>query len=466
MLSSQLDLLLVTETWIKDTDTVFIQTTDLGQDFYKCQWKNRPTPGGGLGIIFRESLQVKEDISDFVTHQFEHVIWIITTYGKSVSLNLIYRPPGRPGQSIQGFTDEIARYVDTVLHKQQNPILLGDFNIHINDVTDSEAMDFTTTMSVLGLDQHVDFTTQHQGNILDLLFTVHTSPVSVFHVTQGPFLSDHCIVIARIGFPRPNWPQKKVTYRKIRDIDVNTFGPLLQAMSNQLDMDKDANGLAVDFYRVASLLLDVFAPKKSSLQTIRPKKPWYNTEIKNLKRKARHFERTWKDAPTPDNWQLYKYHRAQHKHAIWRAKRRHISTKVLKCQTSPRELYSLTKSLTGCTKENPLPEGFTTCQLAEEFSDFFQCKIAMIRKDLLQYPPFSPSPTDKDFPQLTHFKMDTAENIRKIIFSLSPKSCELDPLPASLFRSCVDYIIEIVTIIVNKSLQQGEFISSWKSSVY
>ena len=49
--------------------------------------------------------------------------------------------------------------------------------------------------------------------------------------------------------------------------------------------------------------------------------------------------------------------------------------------------------------------------------------------------------------------------------SLPPKSCELDCLPATLFRQCLEYLEEFITCLINKSLQKGEFISSWKKAV-
>ena len=52
-----------------------------------------------------------------------------------------------------------------------------------------------------------------------------------------------------------------------------------------------------------------------------------------------------------------------------------------------------------------------------------------------------------------------------MIMSLPPKSCELDPLPAHLFHQCLEYIIDFITLLVNKSLQSGTIILSWKTSI-
>ncbi len=49
--------------------------------------------------------------------------------------------------------------------------------------------------------------------------------------------------------------------------------------------------------------------------------------------------------------------------------------------------------------------------------------------------------------------------------ALHPKSCELDPIPAHLFRKGFQYIIEFLTFLFNKSMTLGEFPETWKCAV-
>ncbi len=146
-----------------------------------------------------------------------------------------------------------------------------------------------------------------------------------------------------------------------------------------------------------------------------------------------------------------------------KGKKRTISQRVMRSQHSPKELYSLTKSLTGTTPTNPMPPG-SPKGLASQFSDFFYDKVDKIREDLLQYPPFVPTET-QGIPEFSKFLPVSTKDVRDIIFSLAPKSCELDPLLARIFCQIVDYILDFVTAIVNSSLQSGEFIHRWKTAV-
>ncbi len=202
MLSAQLDLCFLTETWLKDRDSIWMQMLDLGRDGYECKFVYREKPGGGFGLIHKSTLKVSEIKSLPDTLCFEKTMWKIEQGDQQVIVTLVYRPPNC--QTILKFTDEFVNFLEQNVIHQKNPIILGNFNIHINDPKDSEAMDFATTLSVMGFDQHVDFT-HRQGNILDLVFTQHLAKVSVLKIVKGPFFSDHCCVLCTLGMTQSKW---------------------------------------------------------------------------------------------------------------------------------------------------------------------------------------------------------------------------------------------------------------------
>ncbi len=162
---------------------------------------------------------------------------------------------------------------------------------------------------------------------------------------------------------------------------------------------------------------------------------------------------------------MLKAARAQYHRAIRFEKQKVTCHQVLQAQRNPQELYHLTKSLTGTSAVNPLPTGYKDVMLAEEFSFFFYNKVDRIQQDLLQYDQFSPPRANEIVTSLEQFEPITTKDVCRIVFSLSPKSCELDPLPARLFRGIMDYILDFLTILINHSLTTGTFITSWKTSV-
>ena len=54
--------------------------------------------------------------------------------------------------------------------------------------------------------------------------------------------------------------------------------------------------------------------------------------------------------------------------------------------------------------------------------------------------------------------------LRKIIMSSSNGTCNLDPIPTTLLKSCIDSLIVPITNIVNKSLKEGVFPSAFKTA--
>ena len=92
------------------------------------------------------------------------------------------------------FLDEFTVWLGSILSLFSNMIVLGDFNIHINDENDNEAIIFLDTMIALGCNQHVSFPTHQADNILDLVFTETCNSIEVMSCRPGPIVSDHTAV--------------------------------------------------------------------------------------------------------------------------------------------------------------------------------------------------------------------------------------------------------------------------------
>ena len=93
---------------------------------------------------------------------------------------------------------------------------------------------------------------------------------------------------------------------------------------------------------------------------------------------------------------------------------------------------------------------------ATVFSTFFVNKINKIRMkfcDPKHNVPHFPPP-EINFP-MTSFEPATADEVQKLIFSSQDMSCDLDPLPTRLLKSCLDILLTPITNIVNLSLESG-----------
>ncbi len=184
LLSADIDICVITGTWLKDSDQVWAEATDLQKDGYRMEMINHPTHGGGLAIVYKEEFTCQHQPDFGKDHpSFESLTWTLLKNACILNLSLMYRPPGHPGQSISRFISDFTGFLG-LTSCQINPIFFGDFNIHVNDLEDVDAVDFNTTIEALGLDQNVSFFMHKKGNTLDLVLTLHITRMVVLQTSR------------------------------------------------------------------------------------------------------------------------------------------------------------------------------------------------------------------------------------------------------------------------------------------
>ena len=134
----------------------------------------------------------------------------------------VYHPPYSERAPITNvmFLDEVTDFLATLMVEHNNIIIMGDFNIHVNNTNDPEAQIFLDTMEALGLDSHVNFAMHNRGNTLDLVLTEALSALSVVTCRQGPFLSDHCSIELEVAIPKPALKRQTITLGNIKDVVI------------------------------------------------------------------------------------------------------------------------------------------------------------------------------------------------------------------------------------------------------
>ena len=150
---------------------------------------------GGLALMYDKNVTVTK-VDQKQHRTFESAHWRITTGNKTLNILGLYHPPYSVRQKITNsmFIDDLTDYFTDWMVCYRNIIICGDFNIHINDLTDIEAQIFNDTMETLGLQQHANFEIHHTGNTLDLLFTEITATLTM-RTFKGRYISDHMAVV-------------------------------------------------------------------------------------------------------------------------------------------------------------------------------------------------------------------------------------------------------------------------------
>ena len=177
---------------------------------------------------------------------------------------------------------------------------------------------------------------------------------------------------------------------------------------------------------------------------------------KQLRRK----EQIWHKQRTPQLWYSLKQMRNEYNRLLNRTKLNAISTRVSECKTDTKKLYNLIRYLTGTSTANPLPPSLSDEEMANEFADYFMNKIQSIRDSLETSSKYLVSPGTMS--HFSAFEPLSASEVKKIIFGMKTKTCEMDPIPTKLLKETPPSVIEPITNIVNTSLQQGIFSIHWK----
>ena len=138
------------------------------------------------------------------------------------------------------------------------------------------------------------------------------------------------------------------------------------------------------------------------------------------------------------------------------SKQINISDKVNQCNRDTKQLFRLVNEITSPTKDNPSPDGISNQELANQFAKYFINKIQMIRDSLNNYDKYHVDEA-QHIPILGKFEPLLEDEVTKIIMDMASKSCESDPVPATLLKEILPQVIKPITKIINTSLELGIF---------
>ena len=138
-------------------DEAWTNQSELIQGNYKVKVHNRPGPKKGGGIVIHKSHYPVQELEKGNTITIEYAVWKIEIKNKSLHVIGIYQPPPNAQDNATNnmFLVEITELLTALIPKYNNLIIMGDFNMHIDDITNAENLIFNDTMEALGLSQQV-----------------------------------------------------------------------------------------------------------------------------------------------------------------------------------------------------------------------------------------------------------------------------------------------------------------------
>ena len=141
-----LDILFITETWLLPHDSPIIAELNTPPYMFMHLPRNSVNHGGGQGILYNSILNVSDFHDNKFTYSESFSCSISAPRSYTFNVTLFYKPPST---IIPGFIDEFRSFATSV---SANNIILGDFNIPINNKSNSP---LTDVFSCCNLIQHI-----------------------------------------------------------------------------------------------------------------------------------------------------------------------------------------------------------------------------------------------------------------------------------------------------------------------
>ncbi|PGH39091.1 MAG: hypothetical protein CRN43_11265, partial [Candidatus Nephrothrix sp. EaCA] len=148
-------------------------------------------------VYHRDHLKAKKIELVRVPTTFEALAVSLASDRGPTTLLALYRPGSSRPTTV--FYDEFIDLLDQFALYNTQLVLVGDLNLHLEDSSLPETVEFVAVLGQFGLKQHVTESTHVSGGWLDVVVTRDDCRVSDV-IVSPPTFSDHGPVVATIPF--------------------------------------------------------------------------------------------------------------------------------------------------------------------------------------------------------------------------------------------------------------------------
>jgi len=462
IIDNKCDLFATVESWHDSADSPsVVASTPPG---YRVLERARPRVGkavrslktnhGGICVFVRSELQVR--VIAFPSYKsFELLPLFVRSGATSFVFVVVYRPDPASAVTDSFFTE----WADVLERTSAFSacLIVGDINLHLNDVTDTRSVRFHTLSCSFNLSDHVGQPTR-AGNQLDILLWRLDQPAPVVRV-DPPMLSDHSLIVAFFELVDSRVTVKSsIKRRPWRSFDYDAFAVDLEKSDLILHPPTDVTELFACYDDTLIRLLDKHAPLRTVKVKARPAAPWFDLECRDAKAKTRRLEKAYRREPTAETRAGWRSQFAIQRALFQQKFISHWSTAISSCQRDSKALWSKLRPL---LQSNTAPTPHLT---ASEHARFFSEKIEGIRSSTAAA---APPRIEYRFvtEHLSAFQPATTEEIATILNRSMAKQCQLDPAPTWLIKRSSGILAPVITRMCNASFQQSALPTRCKHAI-
>ena len=324
---------------------------------------------GGIWVLYKSKLKLRQFEIDVAIDidSFEYVV--VSDCTRRVNFVVVYRPPPSRANNLTvgNFLSQFDSFVTSLNDMPGILILLGDFNIHHDDVTNRDVARFDAILRSANLLQNVKQPTHNQGHILDLIITRATEAVLTTPYVHDITLSDHFMIDFKILYATGDPNVRIVKTRNFHGIDHDDFGRHLASKLSKIDHDLDVgpNSIITKYNDAIKCVLNSHAPMRIR-RCNTPKKPcWFTDAIIEARRRKRQLERRWRKSGSAHDYGKYKDSLLELKELLTQSKRGYYTSALL--DSTPKTMFATVNTLLN-NNSRPLPHHDNPKDPANDFS--------------------------------------------------------------------------------------------------
>ena len=313
IISHDLDILILTDTWLTtdDKDQFFIHALSIkGYKFYSFPRGNN-TGHGGVGIIIRSSINIRS-ASQCDSTNFENCILSLDLKQQRVDLCAVYRPPPSDKNKFTAnkFIDEFGDLLQSYASNSTPVAFLGDFNFHLDNGSDANANRFISLLHSLDFDQM----RHHPPIALDI-------PMMQSYLIQDMVWCQMCMLV----ICSPITASSSALYHTLRYQDP---GKQVAFTSGALLISQLSPAMLVTAWHWFQ------SPQSFKHIVIPPQQLWYTDELRAGKKSRRKSEQKWRDHrqhtdnTSDPNWAEYHCAKQSYNLALDQAKTLYYNDKM------------------------------------------------------------------------------------------------------------------------------------------
>ena len=442
-------IIFLTETWLKSEKsdiTALIKT--YGYILLHNRRKNRTKEiGGGVGIMLKSNYLYKHlKFKQFSSFEMT-ILKVSLQRNKYILLVCIYRVLFIAASI---FLEEIVQLFESLVTMSSPIVLAGDVNIHMDD-DKSYSLHFKEILETFNFVQHVNFATHKQGHTLDIVATLDDSlGVSNLIATEYD-VSSHFLLDFNLSIVPETKKLKSISYRATKNINSDK---LIEDINSKVNVSENLSFKDnIDNYNsTLRQIIDQHAPIKRRIIKEVNSAPWFDSEYKEIRRKRRNAEKSFRNTGLAVHKECYVKLRKQAITLAHKKKCQYYENKL--CRGNIRLMYTAINTFLDKTQERKLPTASSDEELANTMMKFFNDKIENIRSsfkesdiEIIKMP--NSNGTLLDFGSVTE------DEVTEIISSHGIKCSPDDPVPLNLVKDHLNLFVPIWTKLINLSLSEG-----------